>query len=49
MPSGADRLISDANGIDAVIVNGNIIRENGIEIGNSVGLPGRLLRAGHAA
>ena len=49
LPSGVDRLISDANGIDAVIVNGNIIRENGIEIGNSVGLPGRLLRAGHAA
>ena len=49
LPGGADRLISDANGIEAVIVNGNIIRGNGIEIGNTVELSGRLLRAGHAA
>ena len=29
MPAGADRLIADANGIDAVIVNGKLIRRDG--------------------
>ena len=28
-PAGADRLVADATGIDAVIVNGMVIREQG--------------------
>ena len=48
LPGGADRLVSDATGIDAVIVNGTIIRQNGEEIGNGSIFPGRLLRSGVA-
>ena len=48
LPGGADRLVSDATGIDAVIVNGTIIRQNGEEIGNGSTFPGRLLRSGVA-
>ena len=29
LPGGADRLISDAKGIDAVVVNGTVIRQDG--------------------
>jgi N-acyl-D-amino-acid deacylase len=50
LPAGADRLVSEANGIDAVIVNGRIIRRNGRDaVGNDDKLPGRLLRHGRAA
>ncbi|MBI2706507.1 MAG: D-aminoacylase [Actinobacteria bacterium] len=49
-PAGADRLIADASGIDAVIVNGVAIRENGADVvGASDALPGRLLRNGAAS
>lgn len=48
-PAGADRLISDADGIDAVVVNGIIIRQNGQDAVDAHGpLPGKLLRGGHA-
>ncbi len=49
LPAGADRLVSDANGIGAVIVNGELIRRDGKDVvaGDSK-LPGRLLRHGRA-
>jgi len=47
LPSGADRLISDAVGINAVIVNGTLIREDGADtVSSSDALPGKLLRNG---
>jgi N-acyl-D-aspartate/D-glutamate deacylase len=50
LPAGADRLISDASGIDAVIVNGTLVREHGEDRVAAEGpLPGRLLRGGRAA
>ena len=50
LPAGADRLISEANGIDAVVVNGRLIRQNGKDlVGANDKLPGRLLRHGRAA
>ena len=50
MPAGADRLVADATGIDAVIVNGELIRRDGKDVVDPKGpLPGRLLRNGHAA
>ena len=48
LPGGADRLISDAKGIDVVIVNGTPIREGGEDTRNGMQLPGRLLRGGAA-
>jgi len=49
LPSGADRLVADAYGIDAVIVNGQVIREHGRDTVAPDGpLPGHLLRHGHA-
>lgn len=48
-PAGADRLVSDASGIDAVIVNGTPIRRHGKDTVSPDGpLPGRLLRNGTA-
>jgi N-acyl-D-aspartate/D-glutamate deacylase len=48
-PAGADRLISDAVGIDAVIVNGVLVRREGTDTVDRDGpLPGRLLRNGAA-
>jgi N-acyl-D-aspartate/D-glutamate deacylase len=48
-PGGAERLVSDAIGIDAVVVNGTIIRQSDKDLVPSTGpLPGRLLRAGKA-
>jgi len=48
-PAGADRLIADAVGIDAVIVNGVIIRRDGVDtLEASEAGPGRLLRNGSA-
>lgn len=49
LPGGADRLVSDAVGIDAVIVNGAVLRRNGADVLTAENpLPGRLLRRGHA-
>ncbi len=46
-PGGADRLISEASGIDAVIVNGTVLRRDGVDaIGPGGDLPGRVLRGG---
>jgi hypothetical protein len=43
-------LVADAYGIDAVIVNGQVIREHGRDTVAPDGpLPGRLLRHGHAS
>ena len=46
-PAGADRLVADAIGIDAVVVNGVAIRQDGADVVDADGpLPGRLLRNG---
>jgi N-acyl-D-aspartate/D-glutamate deacylase len=48
-PGGAERLVSDALGIEAVIVNGQVLRRGGNDqIGADGDLPGRVLRGGHA-
>jgi len=45
LPAGADRLVSDAYGIRAVVVNGVLVRENGCDALDRDGpLPGRVLR-----
>jgi len=45
MPASADRLVADATGISAVIVNGRVIRRAGTDAVDAAGpLPGRLLR-----
>lgn len=50
LPGGADRLQSDAIGIDAVIVNGTLLRYHGTDQVDPAGaLPGRLLRNGQAS
>ncbi len=50
LPKGADRLVSEASGIDAVVVNGTTIRREGRDMVAADGpLPGRLLRHGRAA
>jgi N-acyl-D-amino-acid deacylase len=50
LPAGADRLVSEASGIDAVIVNGQLIRRDGKDaVSANDKLPGRLLRHGRAA
>ena len=49
LPGGADRIVSDATGIDAVVVNGTIIRQHGVDqLAPGARLPGALLRNGHA-
>jgi N-acyl-D-aspartate/D-glutamate deacylase len=48
-PAGAERLVVDASGVDAVIVNGTIVRRDGSDVVAPDGpLPGRLLRNGLA-
>ena len=48
-PAGADRLVADALGIRAVVVNGVVVRENGGDAVDAEGaLPGRVLRGGQA-
>ncbi|MCZ6895745.1 MAG: amidohydrolase family protein [Gammaproteobacteria bacterium] len=48
-PGGADRLVSGALGIDAVIVNGKVLRRHNQDCVDVDGpLPGRLLRNGRA-
>jgi N-acyl-D-amino-acid deacylase len=50
LPAGADRLVSEAHGIAAVIVNGQIIRRDGKDaVATNDKLPGRILRHGRAA
>jgi len=50
LPAGADRLVSEANGIEAVVVNGRLIRRDGKDaVAINDRLPGRLLRHGRAA
>ena len=50
LPGGADRLVSEAIGIDAVIVNGRPIRRDNADVDDPTGrLPGKLLRNGCAA
>ncbi|WP_421998421.1 N-acyl-D-amino-acid deacylase family protein [Reyranella sp.] len=50
LPAGADRLVSEASGIDAVIVNGTLVRRDGKDaVAANDRLPGRLLRHGRAA
>ena len=47
LPAGGDRLIADAHGIEAVIVNGQMIRRGGVDvIADGEPLPGRVLRGG---
>jgi N-acyl-D-amino-acid deacylase len=49
LPAGADRLVADASGIEAVIVNGTIVRRSGGDAVAADGpLPGALLRNGSA-
>ena len=49
LPAGAERLLADAFGIDAVVVNGSILRQAGRDRLDPKGpLPGRLLRGGSA-
>ena len=48
-PAGADRLVSDATGVRAVVVNGVVIREDGRDaVDPEAPLPGRVLRGGRA-
>ena len=48
-PAGAARLVADATGIDAVIVNGVVLRRDDADaLGPGAELPGRLLRSGSA-
>ncbi|MBL4866445.1 MAG: amidohydrolase family protein [Pseudomonadales bacterium] len=51
LPAGADRLISKASGIEVVIVNGQVLRENDVDQVDPATdvLPGKLLRNGAAA
>jgi len=47
LPAGADRLVSDAVGVNYVIVNGELVSEDGRNAtGNTTELPGRFLRGG---
>ena len=44
-PAGADRLVTDAIGVRAVVVEGTVIREDGRDVVDANGaLPGRVLR-----
>jgi N-acyl-D-aspartate/D-glutamate deacylase len=49
LPAGAERLVADAVGIDAVVVNGTVVRRDGRDAVDPAGaLPGRVLRGGAA-
>jgi N-acyl-D-aspartate/D-glutamate deacylase len=49
LPAGADRIVSDAKGIDYVVVNGTVIRHADVDqVAPGDKLPGALLRNGHA-
>ena len=47
LPAGADRLIARAEGVRAVVVNGTVLRQDGVDQLDAEGaLPGQLLRGG---
>ena len=49
LPAGADRLIARASGVQAVVVNGRLLRKDGVDQLDAGGaLPGKLLRGGSA-
>jgi N-acyl-D-amino-acid deacylase len=49
LPANQDRLVADAEGIEAVIGNGTVIRrENKDRVDADGSLPGKLLRHGYA-
>jgi N-acyl-D-aspartate/D-glutamate deacylase len=49
LPGGTERLVADAFGVNAVVVNGVVVREGGRDAVKPDGaLPGRLLRGGRA-
>ena len=49
LPGGVDRLVADAFGIDAVIVNGTVVRRDGADVTDATAKKaGRLLRNGAA-
>jgi N-acyl-D-aspartate/D-glutamate deacylase len=49
LPGGTERLVADAFGVNAVVVNGVVVREGGRDAVKPDGaLPGRLLRGGKA-
>ena len=49
LPAGADRLVAQARGIEAVVVNGRLLRRDGKDVLDPTGpLPGRVLRGGVA-
>ncbi|MCW5893067.1 MAG: amidohydrolase family protein [bacterium] len=50
LPGGTDRLVADALGVRAVVVNGTVVREDGRDaVAPGAALPGRVLRGGRAA
>ena len=49
LPGDAERLVSDAVGIDTVIVNGVVLRKDNRDRVSDADLPGRLLRGGSAS
>ena len=50
LPGGAERLVTDPIGVDAVVVNGVVVRDTtGDRLSADDPLPGALLRHGHAA
>lgn len=49
-PAGQDRLIAEAFGVESVIVNGTLLRQQGEDQIDPTGeLPGKLLRGGAAS
>jgi N-acyl-D-amino-acid deacylase len=49
LPGGTERLVADAVGVRAVVVNGMLVREDGRDVvAPGDALPGRLLRGGRA-
>ena len=49
LPAGADRLVSEAIGVRAVVVNGVVVREDGHDALDPTGpLPGHVLRGGRS-